>query len=182
MYTGATLNSDVTSGVSDRFRSLPIWRPAVLMGAMLGDLGRYLFAAALVVGIGMLLGFRPAAGVPGVLAALGLILVFAHALGWVWATLGLVMPTPTSVMTTGFLVFFPLTFASNIFVDPATTPTWVETFIDLNPVSHLVTAVRGLMHGVGTDGSVGYILIAAAALVAVFAPLTLRIYHRLTPR
>jgi ABC-2 type transport system permease protein len=178
VYTGATLNSDLTTGVSDRFRSLPVWRPAFLVGAMVGDLGRYLLASGLVVGIGSLMGFRPAGGPPGVGAAIGLVLAFAIGLGWVWATLGLVMPTPTSVMSTGFLVFFPLTFASNVFVDPTTTPPWLAKFIEVNPVSHLVTAARGLMHGTATGGEVGYVLIAAVALTAVFAPLTTSLYRK----
>jgi ABC-2 type transport system permease protein len=177
VYTGATLNADVTSGVSDRFRSLPIWRPAILLGAMIGDVGRYLIASSLVLGLGLIMGFSPAGGPAAVLASIGLVLVFAVALGWMWAALGLVMPNPTAVMSTGFLVFFPLTFASNVFVDPATTPSWLTTFIEINPVSHLVTAVRGLMAGSVTTGQVGYVLITSIALVAVLAPLTMRLHR-----
>jgi len=180
MYTGATLNSDVTQGVSDRFRTLPIWRPAFLIGGMLGDVGRYLIASGLVVGIGLLIGFRPGAGWLGIVQGLGLVLVFAFSLSWVWSSLGLVMPNPTSVMSTGFLVFFPLTFASNVYIDPATTPPWLASFIEHNPVSHLVTAVRGLMHGTGVGGDVAYVLVASAILIGVFAPLTFRLYHTRT--
>lgn len=177
MYTGVALNSDITKGVFDRFRSLPIWRPAPIVGALLGDTGRYLIASSIVVGLGLALGFRPQAGVAGVLAATALILVFAMSLSWMWTVLGLLMRTPSSVMSVGFLIQFPLTLASNVFVDPRTTPGWVEAFIDANPVSHLVTAVRGLMHGTATAGQVGWVVLASALLVAVFAPLTMHLYR-----
>lgn len=177
VYTGATLNADVTTGVSDRFRSLPIWRPAILLGAMIGDVGRYMIASGLVITIGLVMGFRPDGGIGGVTAAVGLILVFAFGLGWAWAALGLVMPNPASVMNTGFLVFFPLTFASNVFVDPATTPSWLASFIENNPVSHLVTAVRSLMDGTVVVGQIAYVLVVAVALIVLFAPLTMRLYN-----
>lgn len=177
MYSGATLNSDVTTGVSDRFRSLSIWRPAILVGAMIGDTVRYLIASGLVVGLGLLMGFRPAGGFPGVMAALALVLAFAFGLGWLWTTLGLLMPTPTSVMSTGFLIFFPLTFASNVFVDPSTTPSWLATFIEHNPVSYLADTVRGLMSGEVVGSEVAYVMIAALALTVVFAPTTMRVYR-----
>ena len=177
VYTGVTLNTDISTGVFDRFRSLPIWRPAVLVGAMLGDVGRYLIASTLVIGLGLLMGFRPDGGVAGVLAAVGLVLVFALALGWVWTTLGLVLRTPSAVMNTGFLVLFPLTFASNVFVDPDTMPGWLQVFIEVNPVTHVVTAVRGLMAGTVTGGEIGWVVLASAGIVAVFGPLTMHLYR-----
>ena len=177
MYSGVTLNSDITKGVFDRFRSLPIWRPAPIVGAMLGDAGRYLIASTIVTALGLALGFRPEAGVVGVLSAVALILVFAFSLSWLWTVLGLIMRTPSSVMSVGFLIQFPLTLASNVFVDPGTTPGWVRAFIQANPVSHLVTAVRGLIHGTATAGQLGWVLVASALLVSVFAPLTLHLYR-----
>lgn len=177
VYTGVTLNTDISTGVFDRFRSLPIWRPAVLVGAMLGDVGRYLIASTLVISLGLLMGFRPDGGMAGVLAAVGLVLVFALALGWVWTALGLVFRTPSAVMNTGFLVLFPLTFASNVFVDPDTMPGWLQVFIEVNPVTHVVTAVRGLMAGTVTGSEIGWVLAASAALVAVFGPLTMHLYR-----
>ncbi len=177
MYTGVALNSDITKGVFDRFRSLPIWRPAPVVGALLGDTGRYLIASSIVVVLGMGLGFRPDGGVMGVLAAMALVLVFAMSLSWMWLVLGLLMRTPSSVMSVGFLIQFPLTLASNVFVDPGTTPGWLEGFIDANPVSHLVTAVRGLMHGTATAGQVGWVVVASAVLITVFAPLTMHLFR-----
>ena len=178
MYTGIGLNTDLTKGVLDRFRSLPIWRPAVIVGALLGDVGRYLIASTLVIGLGLAMGYRPAGGAVGVLSALALVLVFAFGLGWLWSTLGLLMRTPSAVMNIGMLVLFPLTFASNVFVDPLTLPGWLRTFVQINPVTHLVNAERALMNGVQAAGQVGWVLIAAAVLTAVFAPLAMSIYRK----
>jgi ABC-2 type transport system permease protein len=162
VYSGVTLNTDIATGVFDRFRSLPIWRPAPILGALLGDLGRYLLASTLVIVLGLALGFRPAGGAAGVLAAVALVLAFAFGLSWIWTTLALVLRTPSAVQNLGLLILFPLTFASNVFVDPKTMPGWLQAFVDVNPVSRLVTAVRGLMHGTATTGQVGWVLLAAA--------------------
>jgi ABC-2 type transport system permease protein len=166
----------VTKGVVDRFRSLPIWRPAPLVGAVLGDSVRYLVAATVVVGLGVILGFRPDAGVSGVLAAILLVVVFSFGLAWVFTTVGLVMRSPNAVMNTGFMALFPLTFLSNTFVEPDTLPSALETFVDINPISFLVTASRGLMEGTASPGDIGIVLGTAALLTGVFAPLTVRLY------
>jgi ABC-2 type transport system permease protein len=144
---------------------------------LLGDAGRYLLASALVVALGLVLGYRPGGGVVGVLAAVALVLGFAFGLSWVWTTLGLVLRAPSAVNNLSLLVLFPLTLASNIFVDPRTMPGWLQAFIDLNPITHLVTAARGLMAGTATLGEVGLVLAASALLTAVFAPLTMRLYR-----
>ncbi len=177
MYTGSTLNGDVAQGVFDRFRSLPIWRPAILVGALLGDAVRYLIASTLAIAIGLLIGFHPGGGLAGVLLALLLLLVFAFSLSWLWTTLGLVLRTPQSVTQVSMTVLFLLTFASNIFVDPRTMPTWLQAAVAVNPVAHLVTAVRGLMHGTATLAQIAWVLLCCAALVAVFAPLTMHRYR-----
>jgi len=106
---------------------------------LLGDVCRYLLASTIVIGLGLAMGYRPSGGVTGVLSAVALLLVFAFGLGWVWSTLGLLMRTPSAVMNTGMLVLFPLTFASNVFVDPRTLPGWLRSFVQVNPVTHLVT-------------------------------------------
>ena len=178
-YSGVTLNTDITKGAFDRFRSLPIWRPAPIVGALLGDMGRYLLASTISLALGLALGFRPDGGVTGVLAAVGLVLGFAFGLSWVWTTLGLVLSAPSSVSSVSLLVLFPLTLASNIFASPDTMPGWLQAFIDVNPITHVVTAVRGLMYGTATARQVGWVLVASAALTAVFAPLTMHRYrHR----
>jgi ABC-2 type transport system permease protein len=178
VYSGVTLSTDITKGVSDRFRSLPIWRPAPIVGALLGDTGRYLLASAIVMALGLALGFRPAGGFGGVLAAVGLVLAFAFGLSWVWTLLGLVLRAPSSVSSVSLVIMFPLTLASNVFADPRTMPGWLRAFIGVNPITHVVTAVRGLMDGTATAGQIGWVLLAAAALTAVFGPLTIWRYRR----
>ena len=177
IYTGFGMNTDITKGVFDRFRSLPIWRPAALVGALLGDAARYAMASAMVVVLGLVLGFRPDGGVLGVLLAVALLLVFSFSLSWVWTALGLVLRTPNSVMGVSMMVLFPLTFASNIFVDPTTMPPWLETVVGANPITHLATAVRGLMHGTVTTGQIGWVLLSSGVLVTLFAPLTMYLYR-----
>lgn len=178
VYSGVALNTDVTKGVVDRFRSLPIWRPAPLVGAVLGDTVRYVLAAIVVVALGLIMGFRPDAGAAGLLGGMALVVVFAFGLSWVFTAVGLVLRSPSAVMNGGFMALFPLVFLSNVFVDPSTLPGWLQTFVDLNPISHLTTATRGLVHGGVEVGEVALALAEAAALTLVFAPLTVRLYRR----
>lgn len=178
VYTGVGINTDITKGLFDRFRSLPIWQPAPIVGAMVGDLVRYALAALVVLIVGFIMGFRPDGGLLGVLLAVALMLVFASSVSWLWIIVGMLVRTPESVMTTSFLFLFPLTFVSNIFVDPATMPGWMQTVVSFNPVSHLATASRGLMHGGVVAGDVIWVLVASAITTAVFAPIAMRMYYR----
>jgi ABC-2 type transport system permease protein len=177
VYSGVTLNTDVTKGVVDRFRTLPIWRPAPLVGAMLGDTARYAFAATVVVVVGLVLGFDPEGGVPGVVAGIALVVLFAFGLAWVFTALGAVLRAPNAVMNGGFMGLFPLLFLSNIFVEPETLPSGLRAFVDVNPISHLVTAVRKLMAGDVDGAEIAIVLGTAVALTAVFMPLTVRLYR-----
>lgn len=177
MYTGMGLKTDISKGVFDRFRSLPIWRPAVLVGMLLADAVRYTVASVVMIVLGVALGFRPDGGLLGVVAAVALLLVFAFSLSWGWTLLAFRLPTPESVMQIAMTVLFPLTFASNVFVDPATMPGWVQAFVDVNPISQLATASRSLMHGAVDGGAVFWVLVWSAGLLAVFAPLTMRRYN-----
>jgi ABC-2 type transport system permease protein len=178
VYSGVALNTDLTKGVVDRFRSLPIWRPAPLVGALLGDSVRYLIAGTVIVVLGVVLGYSPAGGIGGVVAALALVIVFAFGLSWVFTTLGLLLRSPNSVMNAGFMGIFPLTFLSNVFVEPKTLPAGLEAFVDVNPISILASASRGLMAGDANGTDIAIVLATAAALTAVFAPLTTRMYRR----
>jgi len=177
VYSGVALNTDLTKGVVDRFRSLPIWRPAPLVGAVLGDSIRYVLAASIVVLLGVILGFRPEAGIGGALLAILLVVVFAFSLSWVFTAVGMVLRSPNAVLNGGFMVLFPLTFLSNTFVEPSTLPSALEAFVDVNPISHLVTASRGLMDGTASAEELGIVLGTAAVLTAVFAPLTTYLYR-----
>ena len=178
VYSGVALNTDLTKGVVDRFRSLPIWRPAPLVGSVLGDSVRYLVAGTVVIVVGAILGYRPDGGWEGVLAALALTILFAFALAWVFTTLGLIMRSPNAVMNTGFMALFPLTFLSNAFVPPETLPSGLEAFVEINPISWVVTANRGLMNGTAEAGDIMLVLATAVVLTAVFVPLTSRLYRK----
>ncbi|HKX76723.1 MAG TPA: ABC transporter permease [Acidimicrobiia bacterium] len=178
LYTGHNLNRDLTKGIHDRFRSLPIWRPATLVGPLIADAARYALATAIIIGLGLALGFRPGAGLAGVLAGLGLLLVFSFSLSWVWMVAGVIMRADNAVFNLGNMVMFPLTFLSNVFVPVETLPGWLQRFVDVNPISILTTAMRGLVHGTAQAGDIGAVLAISAGLVAVFAPLTMLLYRR----
>jgi ABC-2 type transport system permease protein len=178
VYTGVSLNTDIQKGLFDRFKSLPIWQPAPVVGALLGDLTRYALAAIVVIVVGLILGFRPSGGIVGVVAAIALILLFVSAVSWMWIIVGMLVKTPESVMTSSMLLLFPMTFTSNIFVDPKTMPGFMQTIVSLNPVTHLTNASRGLMHGNVLGSDVLWVLIASAIVTAVFAPVAMRLYYR----
>lgn len=178
MYTGVSVNIDIEKGVFDRFRTLPIWRPSVMVGYLLGDALRYLIASVVMLAVGMIIGFRPDGGVPGVLAGVLLLLVFSFAFSWVWTMFGLLLRTEKSVMGVSMMVLFPLTFLSDIFVKPETMPGWLQAFVNNNPVTHVASAVRDLMAGTSPGSSLLWALGWAVLLVAVFGPVTMRLYNR----
>jgi ABC-2 type transport system permease protein len=178
VYTGVGLNTDIQKGLFDRFRSLPMWQPAPIIGALAGDLFRYSVASMLIIVLGVILGFRPAAGPLGVLLAFVLVLVFCLAVSWIWIIFAMKVKTPESVMTTSFVFLMPLTFASNIFVGIETMPGWLQAVVRHNPVTHLANASRGLMHGQDVTSDVIWVLVASAAIVAISAPIAMRMYHQ----
>ena len=178
VYSGVALNTDATKGVVDRFRSLPIPRSSPLLGAVLGDSARYLVGASVIVGLGLALGYRPEAGLPGILAAIALVVAFAFGVSWGFAAVGLLMRAPNAVSNAGSMALFPLVFLSNVFVAPETLPGSLEAFVDVSPISHLVTAARALMDGNVAGLELTVSLGTAALLTAVFAPLTTHLYGR----
>jgi ABC-2 type transport system permease protein len=178
VYSGMGLSTDLGKGLFDRFRSLPIWSLSPFAGLMVGDILRHLIAASIIITIGLILGYRPEAGIPGVLAAFAMLVAIGFGMGWVFIVLGLLIRTPTTVMTLGFTFLFPLVFASNIMVDPATMPDWLRAFVDVNPVSLMTTALRGLMGGGASLSQILLALIAPVALSAILAPTTLWLYLR----
>lgn len=175
--TALGLNTDIAKGIFDRFRSLPFWRPAPLVGALLGDMVRYTITALVIMALGLILGYRPEAGLSGALSSLGLVLLFAFSLSWVWTAVGLAMNDAESAMMVSQLVSFPLLFISNVFVDPATMPELLQKFMVISPVSLTVTAVRGLNHGSLTTTQLAAMLLSCALLIAIFAPLTMILYN-----
>jgi daunorubicin/doxorubicin transport system permease protein len=177
VYAGVGLNADKTRGVIDRFRSMPLWTPAHVTGALLTEGVRSFVASAIVIAVGLAMGFRPAGGISGVLVAVAIVVAFSVSLAWVWAAIGLLLRSPAAVSTLSLVVQFPLVFASNVFVDPKTMPSWLHAFVDVNPVSLLATTVRHLMAGTASGADVGWVLLASAGITAVFAPLTMRLYR-----
>ena len=178
IYTGMGLNTDITKGLFDRFRSLPMWQPAPIFGALGGDLFRYSVCSALILLVGFILGFRPQGGAVGVILAVGLVMVFCFALSWCWIIIGMLVRSPESVMTTSFIFLMPLTFASNIFVELSTMPPWLQAVVGRNPVTHLANASRALMHGQPAARDVIWVLVASAAIVAVASPVAMRMYRK----
>ncbi|MFI6059178.1 ABC transporter permease [Streptomyces sp. NPDC051286] len=179
MYGGARLAQDVRSGAFDRFRGLPVWRGAFVLGGLLSDAARYLFASAIVVVLGALMGYRPDGGALGVLAAVALVVAFGLSLSLLWAALALVIHDPAVVISIANAVLMPLSFASNIFVQPSSMPGWLQAFVDVNPLSHVATAARDLMNDTGgAGGAVAWSLTATAVITLVCAPITLRLYSK----
>ncbi|WP_420881219.1 ABC transporter permease [Rhodococcus sp. (in: high G+C Gram-positive bacteria)] len=178
IVTGTQLREDMDKGVFDRFKSLPIARIAPLSGALVADVVRYLIATTITLVVGIAMGYRPGGGFVGVACAALLVMVCAFAISWIFALMGVLMSKAASVQGTSMMILFPLTFMSNAFVPADTMPGWMQAFVNVNPVSHLVTAVRDLAN----DGHFGihavWALLGAAVIVAIMAPLTVRIYMR----
>jgi ABC-2 type transport system permease protein len=178
MYTGMSVNIDINKGVSDRFRTLPIWRAAPMVGYLLADVFRYAAAGAVMFGTGLVMGYRPEGGAAGVLLGVGLLLVFCFAFSWLWTWLGLITRSEKTVMSISMSIMFPLTFLSNIMVDPSTMPGWLQPVVKNTPISQLVDGVRGLFDGNVDSASVATTLIWSAGFIAVFGFLTIRAYNR----
>ncbi|MGW4793245.1 ABC transporter permease [Nonomuraea sp. NPDC004297] len=178
MATGTQLREDMEKGVFDRFKSLPIARIAPLAGPMVADLLRYTIAATLTFGMGLVMGYRPGGGVIGVLAAILLAIVTGWSLAWVFTWVGTIARSAQAVQGISMMILFPLTFLSNAFVPVETLPGWLATFVQVNPVSHLVTATRDLANSALVSGEVAWTLLACLIVIVIFAPLSVRSYKR----
>ncbi|TXL91735.1 ABC transporter permease [Streptomyces sp. IB2014 016-6] len=178
MYSGVAVNTDIAKGVFDRFRTLPIWRPAPMVGYLLGDVIRYMIAAIVILGVGLAIGYRPDGGVLGIAAGVLLLLVFSFSFSWIWTMFGLMLRTEKSVMGVSMMVIMPLTFLSNVFVDPKTMPGWLQAFVNNSPVSELASAVRELMAGNWPAHDIAVTLGWSVGLVLVFGTWTMRLYNR----
>ena len=176
--TGVQLREDMDKGVFDRFKSLPIARLAPLAGPLIADMIRYAIVTVLTFGMGYLMGFRPEAGLGAVIAASIFIIAFAWCISWIFAYLGVIARNSASVQGFSLLVMFPLTFLSNAFVPVDTLPGALKWYANVNPVSHLITAIRELVNQ-GVIGRDFWLSILGAIIVlAVFLPITVRTYMR----
>jgi ABC-2 type transport system permease protein len=178
VVTGVQLREDMDKGVFDRFKSLPIARIAPLAGALLADSVRYTIATLLTFVMGYFMGYRPNGGLGYVIISAILVIACSFAISWIFAFFGVIARTASSVQGISMIILFPLTFLSNAFVPVDTMPHWLQWFVKINPISHLITAVRNLTnHGViGSDLVIS--LVGAAVVMAIFAPLTVRAYMR----
>jgi daunorubicin/doxorubicin transport system permease protein len=178
MATGVQLREDMDKGVFDRFKSLPIGRIAPLAGPMVADLLRYAVATTLTFAMGLLMGYRPGGGVLGVVAG-GLVAVVAGwSLAWVFTWVGTIARSAQGVQGISMMIMFPLTFLSNAFVPVETLPGWLAGFVQVNPVSHVVSAVRDLANTGVVTAEVGWALAACAVVVTIFAPLSVATFRR----
>lgn len=178
LNTGVGLNTDLTKGVFDRLRALPIARWSPLAGRIAADLVKQAWAMALLLGLGAIMGFRVGTSFAGVLGAFGLMLAFAMAFSWIAVLVGMLVNEPEKVMIFGFTVMFPLTFVSNAFAPTESMPGWLQSFVHVNPVTKLADGLRGLLVGGPVAGPVSTALLWAAGILVVFAPLAVRALKR----
>lgn len=176
--TGINLTTDITKGIFDRFRSMPVARSSPLSGLILGDLVRYAVSAAVTMAYGMLLGFRFHTNPLAVVVAYLLIALFALALCWIWVLMAMFVTSPQSLQGFGFIFMFPLTFGSNVFVPTGTLPGWLQAWVKINPVTYLSNAVRGLMVGGPVADAAWHAVAWSAGILVVFAPLAVWVYRR----
>jgi ABC-2 type transport system permease protein len=175
---GTMLREDMDKGVFDRFRALPISRISPLAGALVADTIRYAIVTILTFAMGYLIGYRPSTGFVGVLEASVFVVLFAWCTSWIFAFLGVIARTASTVQGISILVMFPLTFLSNAFVPVDTLPDWLKWFVNINPISHLISAIRELVNQ-GIIGQEFWLsVLGAIIIVAIFAPLTVQTYIR----
>jgi len=177
---GVNLNTDIKKGVFDRFRSLPIGRSAPLIGAVSAEVVRFSTSVIVLMGFGYALGFRVGTDPLSALAGCLLAIAFALCMSWVAVFLGTWLRESGAVQGIGFLVMFPLTFGSNMFVPTSSLPGWMQGWVRINPVTHLTDAIRGLLVGGPVAGPVGWSVLTGAIILAIFAPLAVWTYRRKT--
>lgn len=178
VVTGTQLRDDMDKGIFDRFKSMPIARIAPLAGALLADVIRYVIATTLTFIMGFIMGFHPGGGVLGVLGASALLIAFAWCMSWIFAFFGVIARSASSVQGISMIILFPMTFLSNAFVPLDTLPGWLKWFASMNPISHLITAIRDLVNHGAIHGDFWLTVLGAVVIIAVFAPLTVRAYMR----
>jgi ABC transporter DrrB family efflux protein len=189
MGTAVGLVTDLTTGAIDRFRTLPIWRSAVLVGRSVADLLSSALCVTIVALVGLAIGWRTTTSLGSVLAGFGIALLFAYALSWACACLGIVSKGPESAQGLGFIVIFPLAFVSNALVPATGMPTWLQTIADWNPVSAVTAALRTLWGNPNPSASlpawpmqhpVAAALLWSIGMLVVFAPLAAHLFRRRT--
>jgi ABC-2 type transport system permease protein len=176
--TGVQLREDMDKGVFDRFKVLPIARVAPLAGPMVADMLRYAIAGTLTFLTGIAMGYRPGGGLLGVLGAIVLGIIAGWSLAWIFTWFGTIGRSAQGVQGISLMVMFPLTFLSNAFVPTETMPGWLQAFANVNPVSHVISAIRDIANDGQITADTGWALLGCAVVVAIFAPLSVRRFSR----
>ena len=180
VQTGIGLAEDMSKGIVDRFRSLPMSRIAVIAGRTLSDTVRNIAVVCIMVSVGYLLGFRFHNGFASALGMVGIAVLFGFALSWAFAFIGMVMKDAETAQLASFVFIFPLTFASAVFVAIQTMPDWLQTFARNQPVTFMAGSARHFALGVPDDGSTWKILVWVTGILVIFMPLAIRQYKRRT--
>ncbi|MCC3275585.1 MULTISPECIES: ABC transporter permease [unclassified Arthrobacter] len=190
-FSGAAMAQDLKEGIIDRFRTLPMSPSAVLIGRTNSDLALNAISMIIMMGTGLLVGWRVNTNFASFLAAVGLLLLFSYAFSWVMALLGMSVRTPETINNASFIILFPITFISNAFVQSSTLPEPLRIFADWNPVSALVQAARELFGNVGTapvpdtwpmQNAIPTVVIGSLVLLVVFVPLAVRKFQSISSR
>ncbi len=177
--TAIALADDLTKGVIDRFRSLPMARSAVLIGRTTADLVRGFFVVLIMTGVGLIIGFRPEW--LGLLGAIAVVVAFGFAMSWIYALVGMSVPNSETAQAASFVVTFPLVFASAVFVPTETMPGWLQTFAENNPITHVAETSRWLATGIGdASDHLMWSLIWIVGLLVVFVPLAVNRYRKMS--
>ena len=180
--TALGLAEDLKKGLIDRFRSLPMWGPAVLSGRILADVGTNLVQLVVMLAVGIAAGFRFSTSVPEVIAGLALMLLLGYAFSWVFAFIGLTASSPEAANAYGFTILFPLTFVSSAFVPVESMPSWLQGFAENNPFTTMVDAARALFIGTPAGNDVWGAVAWALGIIAVFGALSIWRYRRAVVR
>ena len=180
--TALGLSEDLRKGLIDRFRSLPMSRAAVLSGRTLADVATNCVQLAVLLTVGLLVGFSFDANVAEIVGGFALLLLFGYAFSWVFAYMGLTASSPEAAQSLGFIAIFPLTFASSAFVPTESMPSWLEAFAEVNPFTTTVDAMRALWVGAPAGNDVWGAVLWALGIIAVFAPLSVARYRRATSK
>ena len=176
--TALGLNEDLNKGLIDRFRSLPMARPAVLAGRTLADVVTNMLSVLVLVVTGLIIGFSFDASLLEIVGGVGLLLLFGYAFSWVFALLGLLVSSPESANSIGFIAVFPLTFISSAFVPVESMPSALQWFAEINPFTVTVDAMRSLWVGAPAGSSVWGAFVWSIVILVIFAPLAVARYRR----
>ncbi|MFD0672839.1 ABC transporter permease [Cohnella sp. GCM10027633] len=177
IYIGISIKTDLDRGVFNRFRTLPFWQPAAIIGNVVVNVATYAAAIVTTLLMGMLLGFRPDAGAAGAVLGIVFAVFYAFSISWIFACIGIVAKKTESINGMSYIVLYPLLFTSNVFVDTDTMPDWLGGIVAYNPISLASTAARGIMHGTASDGDLYRAIGFLAACMAVFMTLAFRLYR-----